>query len=72
MSQRPAKVPERIATVPSGPDQLQQYDRPAFERRGIQLELPAARSDAPAPESAKERIDKNDTEKPAFLRKIMD
>ncbi|HAV23927.1 MAG: cell division protein FtsZ [Ignavibacteria bacterium GWA2_55_11] len=56
-----------INRVPSGPTQLQQFDEPTFMRRGVELPL------NPFKEVAKEeKIDKTDSDKPAFLRKIMD
>jgi cell division protein FtsZ len=61
------KVVERI---PTGVADLQKYDEPAYIRRGVELNiLPQQR---PEHEQGKEKIDKSDPEKPAFLRKIMD
>jgi cell division protein FtsZ len=61
------KVIERI---PSGIQDIKSYDEPAFTRRGgIDIDLNINRA---AAESSMERIDKSDTDKPAFLRKIMD
>lgn len=65
-AQRPVRPIERI---PTGADDLQLLDEPAYKRRGIELGLPSSRNDQ---EPAKERIDKSDREKPAFLRKVMD
>jgi cell division protein FtsZ len=56
-----------VNRVPSGPTALQSYDEPTFMRRG--MDVPTN----PFRETGKqEKIDKSDTEKPAFLRKIMD
>ncbi|MEK6649965.1 MAG: cell division protein FtsZ [Bacteroidota bacterium] len=72
-AQRPVVRPSanlisRATSIPSGPAQLQQNDEPAFVRRAIDISGSTLR-DATQRE---ERIDKSDTEKPAFLRKIMD
>lgn len=61
----------RIERVPSGADDLAKLDVPAFERRGIELKFTPHRPEGGVTE-AKEKIDKSDPEKPAFLRKIMD
>ena len=63
---RPVRVIERI---PTGVEELQKFEEPAYVRRGIDLNLTSAR---PEQEQPKEKIDKSDPEKPAFLRKIMD
>ena len=57
-----------VDRVPTGPTELQRYDAPAFGRRGV--EIPSRITGLQQQE--KEKIDKSDTEKPAFLRKIMD
>ena len=64
----PARPSANIVNrVPSGPTALQSYDEPTFMRRG--MDVPTN----PFRETGKEeKIDKSDTEKPAFLRKIMD
>ena len=72
-AQRPVVRPSanlisRATSIPSGLAQLQQNDEPAFVRRAIDISGSTLR-DATQRE---ERIDKSDTEKPAFLRKIMD
>jgi cell division protein FtsZ len=63
---RDIKVIER---VPSGIQDIKSYDIPAITRRGIDIDLNTGR---PSSDGEMERIDKNDSEKPAFLRKIMD
>jgi cell division protein FtsZ len=63
---KPARQIERI---PTGLDDLQLLDVPAYKRRGIELNLPSSHADQ---EPQKEKIDKSDHEKPAFLRKVMD
>jgi cell division protein FtsZ len=58
-----------IERIPTGADDLQVLDVPAFKRRGIELNLP----NVPIEEdTVREKIDKSDREKPAFLRKVMD
>ncbi len=65
---KPKPAANLIERIPSGPIDLQKYDEPTFRRRGIDIPMnPAAQAVQP-----KEKIDKTDTEKPAFLRKIMD
>lgn len=58
-----------IERVPSGIQDIKSYDIPAITRRGIDIDLNTGR---PSSDGEMERIDKNDSEKPAFLRKIMD
>lgn len=60
-----AKLMERI---PSGPSDLQKLDEPSFKRRGVELPFSALKDAS----DEKEKIDKSDPDKPAFLRKIMD
>ena len=61
-----AKVIDRI---PTGLHDLQKLDEPAFMRKGIDISInPYRTDDAQMPKAA----DHIDTEKPAFLRKIMD
>lgn len=60
-----AKLMDRI---PSGPTDLQKLDEPSFVRRGIELPFNAVKESS----EEKEKIDKSDPDKPAFLRKIMD
>jgi cell division protein FtsZ len=67
-----AKVPKVMRTdvkVPTGVNDLQALDEPAFRRRGVELSGNPFRLE---PEQTKERIDKSDSDKPAFLRKVMD
>jgi cell division protein FtsZ len=62
-----AKVIDRI---PVGLHDLQKLDEPAFMRKGIDISVNPYKSE----EQEQQKIDNNvmDTEKPAFLRKIMD
>jgi len=57
-----------IDRIPAGVDELKSLDEPAFQRRGIDLGV----ASQGVPERERVRIDKNDPDKPAFLRKIMD
>jgi cell division protein FtsZ len=66
IAQRPVRPIDRI---PSGAEDLQLLDVPAFKRRGVELNIPNAQND---PEPAPEKIDKSDRDKPAFLRRVMD
>lgn len=61
-----AKVIDRI---PAGLHDLQKLDEPAFMRKGIDISLNPFRQDESDQPKAADTID---TEKPAFLRKIMD
>lgn len=54
--------------IPTGFHDLQKLDEPTFMRRGFDLPTQAARDE----DENKEKIDKSDPDKPAFLRKIMD
>jgi cell division protein FtsZ len=54
--------------IPSGPTDLQRLDEPSFMRRGVELPFNALKDSS----EEKEKIDKSDPDKPAFLRKIMD
>ena len=63
---KPVRVVER---VPSGVAELQKLDEPAYIRRGVDITINPYR---PESEIGREKIDKGDPEKPAFLRKIMD
>ncbi|MBI5473920.1 MAG: cell division protein FtsZ [Ignavibacteriae bacterium] len=68
---RPAvKNPRVVERIPTGVSELKSYDEPAFARRGVDLNV--AYRQGPQAELDREKIDKNDPEKPAFLRKIMD
>ncbi len=67
--QRPAKPAAKLIDhVPVGPTELQRFELPTFVRRGVEI------PNAPLRETGtqREKIDKSDTERPAFLRKIMD
>lgn len=63
---KPIKVTDR---VPAGVTELKKLDEPAYVRRGIELN---ATPFQPASGADRQKIDKSDPEKPAFLRKIMD
>ena len=63
---KPVRLVEKI---PTGVDELQRFEEPAYIRRGIELQVNPYRT---APEQGREKIDKSDPERPAFLRKIMD
>ena len=66
--QRPARpIAKPIDHVPVGPTELQRFDVPTFARRGVEIPNTSLRE-----VGMKEKIDKSDTERPAFLRKIMD
>lgn len=65
---RPARIMKPMDRVPTGVDELQKLDVPAYIRRGVEI-------NTGRPEDHmldRQKIDKNDPEKPAFLRKIMD
>lgn len=63
------KTPKMVERIPAGVNDLKAYDPPAYLRHGIDLNLPHR----PVVEmDDRQKIDKNDPEKPAFLRKIMD
>jgi len=67
-----AKISKIIRTevkVPTGVNDLQALDEPTFRRRGVELSANLYHNE---PEPTKERIDKSDSDKPAFLRKVMD
>jgi len=65
---KPVRIVDRI---PTGVEDLQKFDEPAYIRRGIDINVNPHRGEGEQQES-REKIDKNDPEKPAFLRKIMD
>lgn len=66
--QRPAKPSSILVDrVPVGQSDLQRYDAPTILRRGVELPNNPMRE-----VGQQNRIDKSDTERPAFLRKIMD
>jgi cell division protein FtsZ len=62
----PVRTTERI---PTGVSDLQALDRPAYERRGVELGIVQHPVN---PDTLREKIDKSDHDKPAFLRKVMD
>lgn len=67
--QRPVKPTAKLIDhVPIGPTELQRFETPTFARRGVELPNSPFREVG----QQKEKIDKSDTERPAFLRKIMD
>jgi cell division protein FtsZ len=68
VKQAPRATANLMSRVPTGPSELQKMDEPAFVRRGIEISLNPNREVA----QEKEKIDKSDSDKPAFLRKIMD
>jgi len=58
--------------IPTGVDALKGLDEPAVtRRRGVELTINRPGTRDPQ-EQVREKIDKADPEKPAFLRKIMD
>lgn len=67
--QKPIKTGAKLVDrIPSGPSELQKLDEPSFMRRGVELPFNAIKENS----DEKEKIDKSDPDKPAFLRKIMD
>jgi cell division protein FtsZ len=67
--QRPMKPTAKLIDhVPVGPTELQRFDIPTFARRGVEIPNTPLREVG----MQREKIDKSDTERPAFLRKIMD
>jgi cell division protein FtsZ len=67
---RAPKSVKVVEKIPTGVSDLQRFDEPAYLRRGVELGIPAPR--IAEQEQSREKIDKSDPEKPAFLRKIMD
>lgn len=67
-SSKPAASPTRPTAIPTGLTELRSMDAPAFARRGLTL---AQAEEEEAPTDG-QRIDKNNPDRPAFLRKIMD
>lgn len=65
----PHKTIRPIERIPTGADDLQALDVPAFKRRGIELNFPPAQVDV---DPSREKKDQGDKELPAFLRKVMD
>lgn len=69
LAQKPARSSTNLVDrIPSGPTDLQKLDEPSFMRRGVELPFNALKDSS----DEKEKIDKSDPDKPAFLRKIMD
>lgn len=73
MAQTPVAVAQPktvrlVERIPNGVEALQEYDTPAYLRRGIDIQVRQGREVV----QEREKIDKADPEKPAFLRKIMD
>jgi cell division protein FtsZ len=67
---RPVKVVEKI---PTGAEELQVLDEPAYIRRsGGQIPFAPLQGGSDSLREVREKIDKSDSEKPAFLRKVMD
>ncbi|MEK9135599.1 MAG: cell division protein FtsZ, partial [Bacteroidota bacterium] len=66
---RTGKPVRLIDRVPTGAAELQKLDEPAYMRRGVDITINPYRTDE---SFGREKIDKADPEKPAFLRKIMD
>jgi cell division protein FtsZ len=62
------KAVRLVERIPTGVEALQEYDTPAYLRRGIDIQVRPGREVM----EDREKIDKTDPEKPAFLRKIMD
>jgi len=71
---RSTKQSKILDHIPSGVQELKQLDEPAYIRRGIDLTVSHYRSSDERLEKdkEKEKIDKQNPDKPAFLRKIMD
>jgi cell division protein FtsZ len=69
ISTRAPKVSRSIDRIPTGVADLQKLDEPAFVRRGVDISINPYRAEE---EPDRQKIDKANPEKPAFLRKIMD
>jgi len=65
---KPRPAANLIERIPSGPADLQKYDEPTFRRRGIDIPINTVTQAS----HEKEKTEKQEPEKPAFLRKIMD
>jgi hypothetical protein len=59
-----------VDKIPTGLADLQKLDEPTFRRRGI--DLSAFQQEQGEVNEMKQKIDKSNPDKPAFLRKIMD
>ena len=66
---RQGKSVRVMEKIPTGTSDLQKLDVPAFMRRGVDITINTVRIEE---ETNRQKIDKGDPEKPAFLRKIMD
>jgi cell division protein FtsZ len=67
---QPKKDPKIIERIPSGIQEIQKYEEPTVIRKGgLEINPPIYRS---FNEDNRERINKSNSDKPAFLRKIMD
>ena len=62
------KTLKPLDRIPTGPSELKVFDRPAFERKGFSIHQNMNELER----MEREKISKEDPEKPAFLRKIMD
>jgi cell division protein FtsZ len=69
LQSRSGKPVRLVDRVPTGAAELQKLDEPAYIRRGVDITINPYRPDDGY---GREKIDKADPEKPAFLRKIMD
>jgi cell division protein FtsZ len=61
-------APKVLDHIPTGLHDLQRLDEPAFMRKGIEIPLNTYKNEEPE----QQQNENVDTEKPAFLRKIMD
>jgi cell division protein FtsZ len=59
--------PQVSGRIPTGINEIREYDEPAFVRKGLTLT-----SSHDEEESGTQRIEKSNPDRPAFLRKIMD
>lgn len=66
---RAARPVRMIDRIPSGVTDLQKLDEPAYVRRGVEISVSSYH---PEEHESQERIDKSNSDTPAFLRKIMD
>jgi len=67
---RPAKNVRVLDHIPTGVQDLKKMDEPAYIRKGFQL--PTASMQPAESRFAQPTTDRDETDKPAFLRKIMD
>ena len=69
MPQSVQQTPKRMSHIPTGINELQELDEPTFKRQGLTL------ATSPVDENTdqeRQRIEKSNPDRPAFLRKIMD